>query len=146
MEKHGFVGTSLYRSWYHMKDRCSNANNKCYSYYGARGISFCEEWTDFVSFKNWALENGYSEGLTLDRINNGAGYSPENCRWATRKEQAINQRRIVLFFNEAAHDASSRLGGAPDLVRSRIRRGWSVEDAFSKPKGYRSILKHIARS
>lgn len=91
--KHGGKGTRLYSIWKSMRYRCSNEKSNNYRYYGGRGISVCEEWkNDFLAFKQWAESNGYSDELTIDRINVDGNYEPNNCRWATFREQRMNQR------------------------------------------------------
>lgn len=91
---HGETHTRLYSIWNSMKNRCNNPKRNCYPYYGGRGIRVCEEWENsFVSFRDWAQNNGYAPHLTLDRINPDKNYEPNNCRWATWHEQRINQRR-----------------------------------------------------
>lgn len=91
---HNKTHTRLHSIWNSMKSRCNNPNRKCYCYYGGKGIKVCDEWSkDFMSFYNWAISNGYSDELTLDRIDGDKNYSPDNCRWATRHEQRINQKR-----------------------------------------------------
>ena len=83
----------LYNTWLRMKGRCSRPTATSYKYYGGRGISVCEEWEkDFVAFRDWALANGYQEGLSIDRIDVNGNYCPENCRWITMSEQQRNKR------------------------------------------------------
>ena len=91
--KHGLGATRLYRIWGGIKDRILNPNFKQYNDYGGRGITICDEWkNDFMPFYNWAMSNGYSDELSIDRIDNDRGYSPENCRWTTKTIQARNTR------------------------------------------------------
>ena len=91
--KHGKTGTRIYRIWKAMHTRCLNPNSPPYKYYGGRGIDICEKWlNDFETFHSWAIDNGYQENLTIDRIDTNKGYSPDNCRWITMAEQNKNKR------------------------------------------------------
>lgn len=90
---HGYSSTKLYGVYIKMKSRCNNPNDKNYADYGGRGIKVCEEWNiSSESFIDWALKNGYKEGLSIDRINVNGNYEPGNCRWADAETQCLNQR------------------------------------------------------
>lgn len=91
----------LWRIWWGMKQRCYKKTNKAYKDYGARGITICDEWlADFERFYDWSINNGYGKGLSLDRIDNNKGYSPDNCRFVDQTAQNCNTRRcFFLWYN-----------------------------------------------
>ena len=125
--QHGNSNKRIYSIWRMMLQRCERIEHKYYAYYGGRGISVCNEWHDFETFEKWAYANGYKERLTLDRVNNDGNYCPENCRWATQKEQANNRsnsRRIS--YNGETHNIeewADILGINKSTLASRYWRG-----------------------
>ena len=137
---HHNTRTRLYTIWSSMKGRCNNPNNDAYPNYGGRGIKVCDEWNDsYESFKNWADSSGYTEELTIDRIDNDGNYCPENCKWSTYSEQANNRRSSnVIYIGLSKGTLSQWLSvyGMPrGVFYSRINAGWSVESAITTPVG-----------
>lgn len=133
-----FNGGKLRHVYYDMLKRCHGPKNKGYARYGARGITVCEEWrNDCCVFYRWAKENGYKEGLTIDRIDNNKGYCPENCRWTTWKVQTANRgnTRWLTFNGETKtlKEWSEVLGMSYQLLADRVYRyGWSVDKALTE--------------
>ena len=122
----------LYSIWDSMKQRCHNKNSKSYKDYGSRGIRVCIQWKNsYEEFKQWALQNGYKEGLTIDRRNNDKGYHPLNCRWVDRKTQQRNTRwnKHITYKGEThcISEWAEILGVKDGTLRSRINKGWEIE-------------------
>ena len=139
---HGQSKSRLFRIWQCMKARCNNPNNKHYSYYGGNGIKVCPEWEhDFPTFAEWANSNGYSEDLTIDRIDSSKGYEPSNCKWATRVEQQSHLRNCKIYeINGVSHPINTwcKIFNMPhETVRKRMAKGWSAEKALTTPSDKR---------
>lgn len=130
----------LYGLWKNMLGRCENENHPKYYQYGKRGISVCEEWHDFWSFVEWSDSiGGRPDGYSIDRIDNDGNYEPSNCRWATSEEQSINRSSNLNIQykgqTKTLKEWSVILDISWDVLHNRLRKGWSVERAFSeKPK------------
>ncbi|HUT44500.1 MAG TPA: hypothetical protein VMW95_09200 [Desulfobacterales bacterium] len=135
--KHGMNGKPIYNVHRAMLNRCNLETDYHYPGYGGRGISVCKEWMKFEPFYKWAVANGYSEGLTIDRVNNNGNYEPSNCRWTTYKEQARNSRnnRIIDIDGESLCVAEwgEKLGIKPQIISKRLFRGWPERRAVLTP-------------
>lgn len=135
---HGERFSRLYRIWGAMKYRCYNPSAAHYANYGGRGIKVCAEWKrSFPAFQKWALENGYSDGLSIDRIDVDAGYSPGNCRWVDETTQARNKRsnRNLIFRgkNQSVAAWADETGIPAQTIYHRLDSGWLVERALTEP-------------
>lgn len=126
--------TQTYEAWRHMRKRCENPRHPYYADYGGRGIEVCERWRHFAGF--FADMGECPKGLTLDRIDNSLGYSPENCRWTTRKVQQNNRRTNRLLTHRGrtltVTQWADHLGVGKTTLFQRLRYGWSVEKALTR--------------
>lgn len=132
--------TRLYIAWCHMIERCENTNSEMYENYGGRGIRVCDEWKDsYVAFRDWANKNGYSDKLTIDRIDNNGNYEPSNCKWSSQKEQCNNRRsnRKLSYkgLTKTMTQWAEAIGMNPGTFKRRIYQGWTVTEAIEIPVG-----------
>jgi hypothetical protein len=120
--RHCESNTKLYRVWDSMVRRCHSATHKAYGRYGARGIRVCDDWRDYVNFRNWAKTSGYMEGLTIERINNNLGYNSNNCCWATRKQQQNNRSACVYVTYRGETKTITEWAEALDVSIAKVYR------------------------
>lgn len=135
---HREIHTRLYRTWGNMVNRCTNSNNPAWERYGGRGISVCNEWTDYITFSEWAKQNGYQDNLTIDRIDNNGNYCPENCRWVSTFVQANNtSKNHFITYNgdtKTIGEWARYLGIPYKTLHYRIvSLKWDIERAFTQP-------------
>lgn len=144
MTTHGLSKTRLHTIWSGMRKRCYLPTTTRYECYGGRGIKVCEEWRNsFMAFHNWAIFNGYEKHLTIDRIDNDGDYTPDNCRWATRKEQMNNTSDNVRIEIDGeiydAEGAANVVGLPPQILEGRWARGQRGADLFRPYKQRRDL-------
>ena len=138
--KHGLSGTRIYQIYNNMRYRCYKPYAKEYDIYNGQGRTVCPEWLDkengFINFYNWAMANGYADDLTLERMDNEKGYSPDNCKWATMKEQQNNKsdNRLITYNGETHNIAEwARITGLHrGALVKRLNSGWPIEKALTK--------------
>ena len=126
--------------------RCYNKNTTRYKHYGGKGVTVCAEWNTFVLFRDWALSNGYQEGLTIDRIDNNGNYEPSNCRWITNRMQQRNRgnNRVLTFKGESLcmADWADKLGLPYHVIKSRVYlKDWTIEEILTTPVGKKRSSK-----
>ena len=147
--RHGESRERLRNIWYLMKYRCEVEGNQAWKNYGGRGIKVCDEWSSdpdgYFRFKQWALDNGYTPELTIDRVDNDKDYSPDNCKWSTSLEQANNKRsNLYLEYKGETHtpkEWADILNMPVASIYNRLELGWTVERALSQP-----LRKHPNRN
>ena len=127
----------LRKIWASMHERCEYKKHMHYASYGGNGIAVCSEWKEYLPFAKWAFSNGYEDNLTLDRIDNGKGYSPDNCRWVSYKAQANNKSSNVRLeyrgVTKTIAEWADTIGMNYTTLKERLRSGWSVEKAIETP-------------
>ena len=137
--KHNQRHTKLYEVWKTMKQRCFNPNHKSFHNYGGRGIIVCDEWKDnYQAFYEWSMNNGYKEGLSIDRINNDGNYEPSNCRWADRFTQNNNTRQnkpvVIDGVSKTIHQWAREYNIPVEIVRNRLyNKHWDIVKALTTP-------------
>lgn len=137
-KKHGLSHHRLYTIYHGMINRCSNKKNRAYHNYGGRGIKVCDEWkNDFLGFYKWSMDNGYEDHLTIDRIDVNRDYSPDNCRWASYRQQGNNTRTNKrITYNGESHTLAewSRITGISyQKLQYRTSKGWPINEVFGSP-------------
>jgi len=142
--KHNLSRTKLYKVYHSIKGRCQNPDDQQYLRYGKRGIKICKEWdNNFEIFYQWSMDNGYQEGLTIDRKDNNGDYCPENCRFVTQKINSRNRRsnKLITIFGETKTvvewSEDSRCVVNYSNFRNRIHLGYNPEIALTKHLFYR---------
>lgn len=132
---HGKSYTRLYHTFKSMKDRCYRTNYKYYQHYGGRGITICDEWlNDFMTFYNWAINNGYRNNLTINRIDNNGNYEPDNCEWVDMKTQSNNKSNCVYLTcnnkTQTVTQWADELRCNRSTIYMRHRKGWNDKECL----------------
>lgn len=127
-------GYRIWRRYHDIKTRCTNKKSKSYINYGGRGIKMCEEWSDDVEkFYRWSISNGFKPELTIDRIDVNGNYTPTNCRWIPKSEQAKNRRNAIVYKGKNIIEWGAIVKINPKTIYARIKKGWGIKKAILTP-------------
>lgn len=137
VRNNGISKRPLYAYWHNIRSRCNNPNTENFCYYGAKGVKMCAEWeNDYYAFEKWCIETGHKKGLSLDRIKLNEGYGPDNCRWASPKQQARNRsNNVMLSYNGESRCAAewAEIIGVTNLtIWNRTKKGLPIEKILSR--------------
>ena len=135
---HGETGIRLYKIWLNMKNRCYNSKTQSFQYYGGKNIKVCKEWkNNYTEFRNWALQNGYNNDLSIDRVDVKGDYTPDNCRWVSMKAQQNNRSNNHIItcrgITKTLKQWCEVTGLNYSTVSMRLLKGWEVENALFTP-------------
>jgi hypothetical protein len=138
---HGMTGQRLYDIWRTMKARCYNEKSISFPAYGGKGIIVCDEWHEFIPFRDWALSHGYADNLCIDRKNSKKNYCPENCRWITGSDNSklANSKPFAAFGKtQSMADWAREYKIGATTVLNRLKSGWKIEDALTIKPDHRN--------
>lgn len=141
---HGLYYHKLHNIWSCMKYRCNNKNHKEFNSYGGKGIKVCDDWNNFINFYNWAISNGYKDGLSIDRIDGNKGYSPNNCRFITMKQQQENKiDNVFIKYKDKVYTVSklSSILGISKKELYKCNRNKSLYLYNCEPSNYNEYIK-----
>lgn len=135
-KKHGMSNTRIYHTWHSMVSRCCFESGKNYKFYGAKGVKVCDQWKSFLSFYDWAINNGYTDNLTIERIDCNGNYEPENCKFISNLEQARNTRKTIRITSDDGYMTAAEVSRMLDVSKSTIEKFYhlgliqTVDDAI----------------
>lgn len=148
---HGFSKERLHSIWKGIRARCNNESCSKFHRYGGRGITYCKEWEDYTVFREWALNNGYQDNLTIDRIDVNGNYEPNNCRWITIQEQERNKTNTVYMTYKGQTKPLVEWAEIYNINRTTLRHRfidykWDAEKCLGKPTKKRGKICELANA
>ena len=139
---HGKTKTRIYNIWASMNQRCLDKRCKSYNSYGGKGIAVCEEWRDFIQFERWAIENGYNESLTIDRIDCFGSYCPENCQWISFEENRKKHKDSIMLSCNRITDPLKTWCDKLGLPTQTVRRFYHKYGKHETERGICNVIDH----